>query len=302
MYYRYFKKGVNIPSISEVMNFFTHDDRVQHPEVINALKQFNVYPELFLSLFYRSFSPALLGLPIDFYVNSVHFFNGFYLGAIFLFGVILSRNIYGGLFSVFCFMMNHGHNTRAWWSISLRESIAMPFFACQVVVLGYYLRIAYDKAKKERSEEEKQKNTDKKGKEDSTESDEVDDSFFSSADTRLFNEKVSGFPCLSCSLGVSHFVWLFHSDLYALLAVCRIHSSYSGRVYFLCFFVGIYQQTNRPKGARCFWHFRRNCSAHAVRKSNARKFPVLQFSDCVLAHSSNSPEIFDRIGRLVSPN
>eukprot|EP01125_Pyxidicula_operculata_P003846 TRINITY_DN1527_c0_g1_i1.p1 TRINITY_DN1527_c0_g1~~TRINITY_DN1527_c0_g1_i1.p1 ORF type:complete len:681 (-),score=83.19 TRINITY_DN1527_c0_g1_i1:14-2056(-) len=137
MYYRYFKRAVELSSFNEVWDLFTNDQRVQYPDFVNPLRLYNVYPEFFLSLIYRTLP---IGDAIDFYIKSVHIINGFFLGFVFLAGCGISKNVLGGLLSTLCFLYNYGHVTRAWWSVSLRESIGNPFFFAQIAILIYYFQ------------------------------------------------------------------------------------------------------------------------------------------------------------------
>lgn len=63
LYYYYFKSLVvdqdmnrlNTSLIKLVSDIFLNDNRTEHPNTINSLQRFNLYPELVLAIFYRVF-------------------------------------------------------------------------------------------------------------------------------------------------------------------------------------------------------------------------------------------------------
>lgn len=139
LYYSYFKDvALDAPSFTQGFLAILSDNRTEAPTTINVLERFNLYPEVLLSLLYRSMnSRGLLtqvcyrvdrgeGMPsvssceghqepTYFYVTCVFLLNGLMLGALFLFATYLSKSLLGGLLTVAAYMFNHGEATRVMW-------------------------------------------------------------------------------------------------------------------------------------------------------------------------------------------
>lgn len=64
LYYYYFKslvvdenaKPLNTSLVYLVYDVFLNDNRTEYPDTINSLQRFNLYPELILAMFYRTFN------------------------------------------------------------------------------------------------------------------------------------------------------------------------------------------------------------------------------------------------------
>lgn len=156
LYYSYFKTIVEADSFLDGTYQLYKNNITEYPLVINTLKRFNLYPELFAGALYRSFNH--FGLleqqcwtvnrgeelgpvqscegskdPPHFYINVVWICAGLTTGLIFLLGYYISDSIFGGLLSVLCFFYNHGECTRVMWTPPLRESFAFPICLAQIL-------------------------------------------------------------------------------------------------------------------------------------------------------------------------
>ncbi|KAG5265042.1 hypothetical protein AALO_G00260800 [Alosa alosa] len=167
LYYSYYKNYIESPSITSGLRFFVNDHLSESPKVINALKRFNLYPEIVIGNLHRTYTGFIeffglpskacydihrindvtpvegcegLGDPAYFYVTCVFVLNGLMMSLLFLYGTYLSSSRLGGLVSVLCFFFNHAESTRVMWTPPLRESFSYPFFVMQMLILTYIIR------------------------------------------------------------------------------------------------------------------------------------------------------------------
>ncbi|CAL8247819.1 unnamed protein product [Lota lota] len=167
LYYSYYKTIIDAPSFLNGLHLVMNDRLTEYPLVINTLKRFNLYPEVVLASWYRSYTSLMdffgvptkmcwsinrgeglapvdscegLGDPAYFYVTFVFLLNGFMMSLFFIYGAYLSGSRLGGLVTTVCFFFNHGESTRVMWTPPLRESFAYPFLVMQMLLLTYILR------------------------------------------------------------------------------------------------------------------------------------------------------------------
>uniref|UniRef100_H3C9M8 Dpy-19-like 1, like (H. sapiens) n=1 Tax=Tetraodon nigroviridis TaxID=99883 RepID=H3C9M8_TETNG len=167
LYYSYYKTIIEAPSFMGGLHEVMNDGLTEYPLVINTLKRFNLYPEVVLASWYRTYTGVMaylgiptktcwsvnrgegltpvdscegLGDPAYFYVACVFLLNGVMMSLFFLFGFYLSNSNLGGIVTTACFFFNHGESTRVMWTPPLRESFAYPFLVLQMLLLTYILR------------------------------------------------------------------------------------------------------------------------------------------------------------------
>ncbi|KAM6958843.1 dpy-19-like 1, like [Aplochiton taeniatus] len=167
LYYSFFKVFVNAPSFLQGLHLLMNDRFTEYPEVINALKRFNLAPEIFLGTVFQVYTGTLdffgvptktcwsvdrgeglppvencegLGDPAYFYVNAVFLLNGALMSLFFLYGTYMSGFRLGGLVTVLCLFFNHADSTRVMWTPPLRESFSYPFFVMQMLLLTHIFR------------------------------------------------------------------------------------------------------------------------------------------------------------------
>uniref|UniRef100_A0A8C9N5B6 Dpy-19 like C-mannosyltransferase 1 n=1 Tax=Serinus canaria TaxID=9135 RepID=A0A8C9N5B6_SERCA len=167
LYYSYFKTIIEAPSFWSGVCAIMNDKLTEYPLVINTLQRFNLYPEVVLASWYRTYTTVMdflgvptktcwtvnrgkglspvescegLGDPASFYVAVIFLLNGFMMSLFFIYGTYLSGSRLGGLVTVLCFFFNHGECTRVMWTPPLRESFSYPFLVMQMLLLTYILR------------------------------------------------------------------------------------------------------------------------------------------------------------------
>uniref|UniRef100_A0A667XCJ3 Dpy-19-like 1, like (H. sapiens) n=1 Tax=Myripristis murdjan TaxID=586833 RepID=A0A667XCJ3_9TELE len=167
LYYSYYKTIIEAPSFLNGLYMVMNDRLTEYPLVINTLKRFNLYPEVVLASWYRTYTATMdyfeiptkmcwsinrgeglapvdscegLGDPAYFYVTFVFLLNGLMMSLFFAYGTYLSGSRLGGLVTTLCFFFNHGESTRVMWTPPLRESFAYPFLVLQMLLLTYILR------------------------------------------------------------------------------------------------------------------------------------------------------------------
>ncbi|XP_034030235.1 dpy-19-like 1, like [Thalassophryne amazonica] len=167
LYYSYYKTIIEAPSFLNGLHVVMKDRLTEYPLVINTLKRFNLYPEVWLAGCYRMYTGIMgyfgiptkmcwsinrgegltpvdscegMGDPAYFYVTCVFVLNGVMMSIFFIYGAYLSGSWLGGVVTTMCFFFNHGESTRVMWTPPLRESFAYPFLVLQMLLLTYILR------------------------------------------------------------------------------------------------------------------------------------------------------------------
>ncbi|KRZ07130.1 C-mannosyltransferase dpy-19, partial [Trichinella zimbabwensis] len=156
-YYSFYKYLVNAKSFKEGMIALTRDNKTEYGREINALKRFNLYPEIIISAMYRVFKSITkywkiptqvcwqvkrdihlppvtscegIGNQMFFYIDMVYLLAGLVGSLLFLYGFLISDSIFGGLFTA----------TRVQWTPPLRESFGYPAFLCITLLVSKDLK------------------------------------------------------------------------------------------------------------------------------------------------------------------
>uniref|UniRef100_A0A8C7HMW4 Probable C-mannosyltransferase DPY19L1 n=1 Tax=Oncorhynchus kisutch TaxID=8019 RepID=A0A8C7HMW4_ONCKI len=167
LYYSYFKVFINAPSFLHGLHLIMNDRFSEYPLVINALKRFNLYPEVFLGSLFRIYTGTMdfFGIPTKacwnvnradglnpvescegmgdaayFYVSCVFLLNGVMMSLFYIYGTYLrsSWRLAGGeCYLNSCYVFQ---STRVMWTPPLRESFSYPFFVLQMLLLTRILR------------------------------------------------------------------------------------------------------------------------------------------------------------------
>ncbi|XP_048117426.1 dpy-19-like 1, like isoform X1 [Alosa alosa] len=167
LYYSYYKTIIEAPTFLNGLYMIMNDRLTEYPLIINTLKRFNLYPEVLLAFWYRTYTGIMdffgiptkmcwsinrgegldavescegMGDPASFYVTFVFLVNGAMMSLFFIYGTYLSGSRIGGVVTVLCFFFNHGESTRVMWTPPLRESFSYPFLVLQMLLLTHILR------------------------------------------------------------------------------------------------------------------------------------------------------------------
>lgn len=176
-YYNYYKRiadpndqihhNLTDVSVLDSLRTLLNDNLTEFPQTINAVKKFNIYPEVVIGLNYRLFTNLLTALgfrplkecflvsrgdhlspvesceglsePIYFYINSVFAFNSLVFGCLFLSSLVISDNILGSMFALMMFAYNHENCTRIQWTPPLRESFGYPILLILQTYVNYLM-------------------------------------------------------------------------------------------------------------------------------------------------------------------
>ncbi|XP_054154295.1 probable C-mannosyltransferase DPY19L1, partial [Oppia nitens] len=163
------KTGADVvTAIYTVLN----DNITEFPDTFNALKKFNIYPEVVIGLLYRVFvdiihrleindpkecfvvergddMPAIescegIGHPIYFYIFTIFAINSLVAPILFLNSYIIGRySLASAVFTLFMFFFNHGNCTRIQWTPPLRESFGYPIYLILHCYINYSFSIRF---------------------------------------------------------------------------------------------------------------------------------------------------------------
>ena len=151
-YYSYYKDFVDAPDLQAGLRMFLHDDRSESPSVINALRRFNIFPELVLGALMRQLRGVTGKLldPFDFYalvifgLHAMKTFTIMLISSAMLGGDAsgpLKNNVYASVVTGLWLLGNFSNVDRV-GMISLRENFALPFLFLQVFHVVSILRRA----------------------------------------------------------------------------------------------------------------------------------------------------------------
>lgn len=167
LYYSYYKTLVEADDFRSGMKMIFNDNLTEFPSTINAVKKFNIHPEIIIGFLYQQFmnitnhfgwktstcwsvdrgdiEPIIscegLGEPIYFYLEFVWYLSGMTIFLLYVYGSYLSRHILGGLSAVLYYFIVHQDATRAHTQPPARENFAFPFILWQC----FYLTLAIDR-------------------------------------------------------------------------------------------------------------------------------------------------------------
>jgi len=138
LYYSYFKQYVEAPDFTTAMHRYTRDNKTEFPNEVNILERFNIYQEFFLGVIYKIIKPKLI--PIIWYSYQVFNLQMIYSLSLYATAWILSGSWVTALPAPVFFTLARFDMTRVEFTVPLRESFALPFWALQLAILTKYFK------------------------------------------------------------------------------------------------------------------------------------------------------------------
>ncbi|CAJ1428630.1 unnamed protein product [Effrenium voratum] len=147
-YYSYFQELVDSESLLEGFQRIIWDRRTEYPEVLNAIRRFNIYQEILLAVEYRLL--GLLGLgfalphPFDFFRLHIVVLNGVGQGFLCLLASEISGNPFAGLLCFLVSFLNRFQTSRLgnYTSSDLRELWGIPLLWVQSYLVWRVLLVS----------------------------------------------------------------------------------------------------------------------------------------------------------------
>jgi hypothetical protein len=124
--------------LGDAYHQFTHDNKTEFPNEVNILERFNIYQEIVLGIIYRVFQPKLR--PILWYAYSVFNLQMLYSVSLFATAWLLTGSWIPGVLTSVYFTALGIDMTRISFTIPLRESFALPFWALQNAIITYFFK------------------------------------------------------------------------------------------------------------------------------------------------------------------
>lgn len=160
LYYSFYKTLTDAPDFWTGLDQLTNVTTIEYPHSVNVLSRFHVLPEITIGFFYhvlRSNSKlgilSLLGCwhsddmrltleygrcegqNLQFYLECVWLLGGLTVLVIYMYGLLLSRNIFGGIYAVASYIMFHSFASKIYDRPMARENFAFPAIYLQMFYL-----------------------------------------------------------------------------------------------------------------------------------------------------------------------
>ncbi|KAH8416902.1 hypothetical protein KR222_011693 [Zaprionus bogoriensis] len=141
LYYTFYKRLTDGPDFWQGYEQLKNVTDIEYPNSVNVLQRFYVLPELVAAYFFHfvraGFSPGLQ--PMMFYLEFVWLMGGVTLLVLYLYGTLLSENVFGGIYGVISYLMFHSFAAKIYERPMARENFAFPFIFLQM----FYLCICF---------------------------------------------------------------------------------------------------------------------------------------------------------------
>ncbi|EDW65977.1 C-mannosyltransferase dpy-19 homolog [Drosophila virilis] len=137
LYYTFYKKLADGPDFWHGYEQLKNVTDIEYPHSVNVLQRFYVLPELVTAYFFHivraGFNPSLQ--PMQFYFEFVWLMGGVTLLVLYLYGTLLSENVFGGIYGVLSYLMFHSFAAKIYERPLARENFAFPFIFLQMFYL-----------------------------------------------------------------------------------------------------------------------------------------------------------------------
>ncbi|XP_020805189.1 C-mannosyltransferase dpy-19 homolog [Drosophila serrata] len=137
LYYAFYKRLADGPDFWHGYEQLKNVTDIEYPHSVNVLQRFYVLPELVTAYFYHvvraGFNPLVQ--PMQFYLEFVWLMGGVTLLVLYLYGTLLSENVFGGIYGVISYVMFHSFVAKIYERPLARENFAFPFIFLQMFYL-----------------------------------------------------------------------------------------------------------------------------------------------------------------------
>ncbi|EDW82798.1 uncharacterized protein Dwil_GK10186 [Drosophila willistoni] len=139
LYYSFYKKLVDGPNFWHGYEQLKNVTDIEYPQSVNVLQRFYVLPELVTAYVFHivrsGYNPILQ--PMQFYFEFVWIMGGVTLLVLYLYGIMLSENVFGGIYGVISYLMFHSFAAKIYERPLARENFAFPFIFLQMFYLCF---------------------------------------------------------------------------------------------------------------------------------------------------------------------
>nr|XP_016923421.1 C-mannosyltransferase dpy-19 homolog [Drosophila suzukii] len=137
LYYAFYKRLADGPDFWHGYEQLKNVTDIEYPNSVNVLQRFYVLPELVTAYFFHvvrsGFNPMVQ--PMQFYLEFVWLMGGVTLLVLYLYGTLLSENVFGGIYGVISYLMFHSFVAKIYERPLARENFAFPFIFLQMFYL-----------------------------------------------------------------------------------------------------------------------------------------------------------------------
>ncbi|KAH8314784.1 hypothetical protein KR074_010795 [Drosophila pseudoananassae] len=137
LYFAFYKRMAESPNFWHGYEQLKNVTDIEYPQSVNVLQRFYVLPELVTAYFFHivraGFNPMVQ--PMQFYLEFVWLMGGVTLLVLYLYGTLLSENVFGGIYGVISYLMFHSFVAKIYERPLARENFAFPFIFLQMFYL-----------------------------------------------------------------------------------------------------------------------------------------------------------------------
>ncbi|SOV13449.1 conserved Plasmodium membrane protein, unknown function [Plasmodium sp. gorilla clade G2] len=141
-YFSFYNDIVKSNTFLEGINCLLKDNRSEYPDTINAIKRFNIYPEIILGALWKGLNlESYILTPYNFYVYAVIFLQAASVSVLFFFSVYIGKSYFPGvIFLMLFFSCFREKFIMRLSAFPLRENFASVFMWCNIVLIYIILK------------------------------------------------------------------------------------------------------------------------------------------------------------------
>ena len=138
-YYNFYDELVSAEDDDTALRRLTANDRVEHPNTVNALRRFSLSTELALGMAWRWLAADRTRGAPGFYVDAILLFNGLVVLFLFLLALAITRSVPAAVMACLYYIFHRLEVSRVVGMPSLRENVSVVWLVAQVFVLSRLL-------------------------------------------------------------------------------------------------------------------------------------------------------------------